>query len=281
MATTIALLGAGGKMGGRITDQLEGDPAYEMRYVESAEEGRERLRERGVESMPLEAALDGAEIAIMAVPDELIGDICDEVVPHLDVGAMVMLLDPAAAYAGVLPEREDIAYFITHPCHPPLFHDESDPEARADLFGGQNLARQNIVCALHRGSEADYDRGEAIARDIYAPVIEAHRVTTEQMAILEPALVETLSATLISVIHRGMERAVEMGVPEEAAFDFLMGHIRIEVAIFFGVADFPFSNAAQHAIEEAMDELFVDDWENRVFDIENVQDSVDHIASTE
>ena len=40
-----------------------------------------------------------------------------------------------------------------------------------------------------QGPEEDYARGEAIARAMYAPVMRSHRVTVEQMAILEPALV--------------------------------------------------------------------------------------------
>ena len=36
---------------------------------------------------------------------------------------------------------------------------------------------------------------EEVARAIYAPVMRAHRVTVEQMAILEPALSETVGAT--------------------------------------------------------------------------------------
>ena len=115
---------------------------------------------------------------------------------------MIIGLDPAAGYAGVLPKREDISYFITHPCHPPVFNDETEPEARQDWFGGAK-AKQNIVCALHQGPEEDYAKGEAIARAIFAPVMRAHRLTTEQMAILEPGLVETLSATCLYIIREG------------------------------------------------------------------------------
>ena len=275
---TVTLMGAGGKMGCRITRQLRDHPDYSMRYVEQAETGRERLRALGVEPMPEGEALEATEVVIMAVPDSLMGSICEAIVPDLPAGAMVLLLDPAAAYAEVLPERSDIAYAITHPCHPPLFNDETDPEAREDFFGGQGLASQNVVCALHQGEAADYSRCEKLARAMYDPVMDIHRVTTEQMAILEPALVETLSATFIYAIYQGFERAVAMGVPEAAAWDFLMGHLRIEVAIIFGLTDFPFSDAAEQAVEEAMAELFVEDWEDRVFDRENIKASTESIA---
>lgn len=279
MTEVLTVMGAGGKMGLRITDQLKADSAYELRCVEPAEEGQTALQERGIEPQSQAAALDGADSVIMAVPDRLMGSICDDIVDDLDPGTLVMLLDPAAAYAGVLPERDDITYFLSHPCHPPLFHDETDPEAQADLFGGQGLAKQHIVCALHQGPESDYARGEQIARDIYAPVKNAYRVTTEQMAILEPALVESLAATLIYAMREGLERAVDLGVPEEAAREFLFGHIRIETGVIFGEAGFPLSDAAEAAVEDAMDEIFVDDWTDRVFDIEQIEASVADIAT--
>lgn len=276
---TLTVMGAGGKMGLRITDQLRDRAEYDLRYVEPGESGRARLSDRGIEPTDPSEAVPGADVVVMAVPDALMGSICEDIVSLLDEGAMVVLLDPAAAYAGVLPERTDISYFITHPCHPPLFHDESTPQARQDLFGGQGLAKQNIVCALHQGPDEAYARGEQVARDIYAPVMTAHRVTTEQLAILEPALVETLTATLIYAMREGMERAVDLGVPEAAARDFLYGHIRIEAGIIFGETDFPLSDAAEAAVEDAMDEIFVDDWADRVFDIENIQESADEIAT--
>jgi len=46
-------------------------------------------------------ALEGADIVILAVPDDVIGTISDEILPRLDAGTMVVLLGPAAAYADV------------------------------------------------------------------------------------------------------------------------------------------------------------------------------------
>jgi hypothetical protein len=281
MSQTIALLGAGGKMGCRITDRIGDDPAYDVRYVEPAPGGRKRLREHGVEeTTPSEEAVPGADVVVMAVPDERIGEIAGSVVPQMDDGALLVLLDPAAAYAGVLPDSDGVSYFVTHPCHPSFFTAEAsmdDPDT--DWFGGQGRDVQDVVCALHEGPEEAYARGEAIARDIYGPVRTAHRVTTEQMAILEPALSETLAGACLAVIRDGLDRAVEMGVPEEAARAFLFGHLRIDMGIIFGFTDFPFSDGAQTAIETAKQELFVEDWEDRVFDLENVEESATEIAT--
>ena len=145
----IVLMGAGGKIGTRITKSLKDNDHYTTLYVEISEAGRAKLAELGVAVTPQEEALKHADTVILAVPDALISEISMEIVPKLNSGTMVIVLDPAAAYAGVLPECKDITYFITHPCHPPLFNDETSPEARRDWFGGIGKAKQSIVCALH------------------------------------------------------------------------------------------------------------------------------------
>jgi hypothetical protein len=282
MTVTMALLGAGGKMGCRITDQLKHNGQYEMRYVEPNERGRERLADRGITATSEDEALEGADIIVMAVPDDLIGYITEDIVPKVDSDTMIILLDPAAAYADVLHAREDISYFLTHPCHPSFFTAETDmDDENTDWFGGQGRDAQDIVCALYQGPEDDYAKGEAIARDIYAPVRNAHRVTTDQMALLEPALVETLLATCLYTIRDGYERIVEMGVPKDAARQFLFGHFRIEFGIVFGFTDFPFSDSALRAVEEGRKKIFRSDWEDSVFDTDHVQESVERIADQE
>ncbi len=151
--TTVVLFGAGGKMGCRITDNLKDRSEYRMRYVEVSPAGQERLQQRGLSATPQALALREADAVILALPDNVIGTVAREVVPLLRRGAMVIGLDPAAPHAGKLPLRDDVSYFIAHPCHPSVFNNESDPEARRDFFGGIR-ARQNIVCALRRGRRA-------------------------------------------------------------------------------------------------------------------------------
>jgi len=179
--STIALMGAGGKMGLRIARNLKDNTDYKTLYVEISDAGKSSLAELGLSATPQDEALQQADVVILALPDKLIGRICNDMVPKLRSGTMVMGLDPAAGYAGVLTEREDISYFISHPCHPPMFGEETDLEAQRDWFGGVK-AKQNIVCSLHQGPEKDYAKGEAIARTIFGPVLRAHRITTEQMA---------------------------------------------------------------------------------------------------
>ncbi|BDI30488.1 semialdehyde dehydrogenase [Capsulimonas corticalis] len=272
--TTIALVGAGGKMGRRLTNNLR-HTEYAMRYVEIGEAGVAELARIGVAPMPEEEALAGADVVILAVPDRALGKIARALVPKLAAGTLVMLLDPAAAAAGELPIREDIAYFVTHPCHPPVFNDETG-EARRDFFGGV-LAKQAIVCALMQGTEADYARAETIAIAMYGPVTRSHRITVEQMAILEPTMAETITAACITIIRETMDEAIRRGVPPDAARDFMLGHINIPLAIVFGEVGSPFSDGAKLIIEYGKERIFQPDWK-RLFEPESVQEQVQVIV---
>jgi hypothetical protein len=273
--TTVALFGAGGKMGCRIGDNLRRTD-YRVLYVEVSPAGLENLRKRGVAPTPKDEALAQADAVILAVPDNVIGKVAHGIVPSLKSGAMMICLDAAAPYAGELPERRDVSYVVTHPCHPPVFNDETDPETRRDFFGGIR-AKQNIVVALMQGPETDYAKGEALCRAMFAPVMKAHRVTVDQLILLEPALSETTAATCVTVIREGMEEAIRRGVPREAARDFLLGHLNIELAIVFDEVGTPFSDGAKKAIEKAKAQIFRPDWK-RVFEPENVREVVDMIV---
>ncbi len=274
--TKIALLGAGGKMGYRLSRNLQGSP-YSVDHVEISAAGQQRLKDDlGISCVDQASALARADVVILAVPDVIIGKVSHGIDEHLTAGTMVMTLDPAAPFAGELPQREDRTYFITHPCHPPLFNDETTPEAKTDFFGGLH-AKQHIVCSLMQGPDDAYALGEAIGRTIYAPVMRSHRVTVEQMAILEPALSETTAATCVTILREAMDEAVRRGVPKEAARDFLLGHLNIEIAILF--EEFPgvFSDAANKAVARAKSKLFKDDWK-RVFEPDNVKQQIHDIT---
>ncbi|HET6438190.1 MAG TPA: phosphogluconate dehydrogenase C-terminal domain-containing protein [Anaeromyxobacter sp.] len=273
---TIALMGAGGKMGCRITDNLKGNPAYRVVPVETGQAGVARLAERGLAPRPQAEAVGGADIVVLAVPDVAIGKVTHDIVPSLRSGTLVVGLDPAAPLAGVMPQRKDVSFFVCHPTHPPLFNDETDPRAQHDWFGG--IAKQDVVCALFAGAEEHYAVGERLAREMFRPVKDTYRVTVEQMAVLEPALVETFSSTLVEALREGFDEAVRMGVPEPAARAFFMGHIRIQFAVLFGYADFGFSDGAKLAMKLARDLLLKPDWKQKVFDRAAIRRSVQNIV---
>jgi hypothetical protein len=273
--TTVALVGAGGKMGCRITDNMKKQTAYRMLHVEIAPAGIENLARRGVSPVGADEALPAADCVVLAVPDNRIAAISATVVPAMQPGALLVCLDPAAPCAGRVHLRPDVACFVTHPCHPPVFNDETDPEARRDFFGGVK-AKQDIVCALVQGEEADYERGVALCQALFAPVMRAFRVTVAQMAILEPALAETTSAPAVMMIKEGLDEAVRRGVPRDAARAFLMGHINIQLAITFGEIDARYSDGALKMLREAQEKLFRPDW-RRVFEPEAVRAQLESI----
>lgn len=268
----VALFGAGGKMGNRITDNLRNEN-YDMLYVEVSPAGIENLKNKGLSVTSEAEAIQSADAIVLAVPDVLIGRIAGNIVPQMKRNAMLVLLDPAAAYLGQLPERADVSYFVTHPCHPPVFNDETEADARADHFGGI-AAKQSIVCALMQGPDDDYLVGETLARKMYKPILRAHRITVEQMAMLEPAMAETVGGTLAMLYREAMDEAVRRGVPYEAARDFMMGHVQIELAIAFEEVGSPFSDAALVAIEWGKQRILKPDWK-RVFDTEELKENID------
>jgi hypothetical protein len=274
--TAIALFGAGGKMGARLSRNLAASD-YDVRHVEPSEVGRARLRDAlGIACIDVPMALDAVDVVILAVPDTHVGAVAHDIAPLLRPGTMVMALDAAAPFAGHLPERPDLTYFVTHPCHPPIFNDETDPAARDDRFGGLH-ARQSIVNAMMQGPEAHYALGEAVAQTIWAPILRTHRVTVEQMALLEPGLSETVCATLLDTMREAMDEVVARGVPEEAARDFLLGHMNILAAVIFKHVPGQFSDACNKAIEFGKPTMLRDDWK-RVFDADELAASIQRIT---
>ncbi|MEY4749785.1 MAG: hypothetical protein RIQ60_1999 [Pseudomonadota bacterium] len=274
MTVTIALFGAGGKMGLRLARSLL-DAPYQVRHVEVSPAGQQRLQaELGLSCVAPEVAVDGVQVVILAVPDTLIGRIAAQISPHLAPGTLVMTLDAAAPFAGHLPERADLVYFVAHPCHPTIFC----PEVHngPDYFGGVS-APQSIVCALMQGPDSAYALGEDIARRIYTPVLRSYRVSVEQMALLEPGLSETVCATLLDTMREAMDEVVARGVPAEAARDFLLGHMTILSAVIFKQIPGQFSDACNKAITFGKPRLLRDDWK-QVFDRAEITESIRRIT---
>jgi D-apionate oxidoisomerase len=271
----VAILGAGGNMGRRISRSLQGNDDYKLRLVEPSERGRELLKEMGLSVEDADSALAGAEAVIFAVPDLIVRNVAAEIVPKLDRGTSMLFLDPAAIAADRIPRRDDVNCYVTHPTHPPLYSllDESDPVARRDYWGG-GQARQAVVFAVGWGDNgAIADQVERLAATMFAPVVRSHRITVDQMAMLEPALSETLTNGCISLIHEGLQRVIEAGVPKDAAEDFLMGHFQIGIAIIFEQLSWRLSAGAQMALEKAHSALFKDDW-YKIFQRDAIMESV-------
>lgn len=276
MSKVITMVGAGGKMGCRIADNfLKTDLV--VHYLEVSPKGVENLRARGLGVSDQATAIPASDVVILAVPDVAIGDVSRAVIPLMRPGALLMTLDPAAPLDGQLALRPDIGCVIAHPCHPSIFNWEPTEAAFRDFYGGIS-AKQAAVVALMQGSEADYELGVEITRSMYAPVSRIHRVTLEQMAILEPALVETLAQTCMEVVKEGYDRTVAAGVPAEAARDFVLGHLRIQIAVLFGEVNGTFSDAAYKISKRAKPLLFKEGWQ-KIFELPDIREQVRDITT--
>jgi ketol-acid reductoisomerase len=272
---TISLVGAGGKMGCRITDNLK-NSIYQMHYLEVSPQGIENLTQRGVSVSAQENAIPLSDVVILGVPDVAVEKVSKEIVALMKPNALMITLDPAAPLDGKVFHREDINYVIAHPCHPSVFNWEVEEKLFRDFYGGIT-AKQSIVVALMKGTEEAYQLGAQVSQAMYAPINHTHRITLEQMAILEPALVETLAQTCMEVIKEGYDKVVELGLPADAARDFLLGHLRIQIAVLFKEVNGTFSDAAYKISKRAKPLLFKENWQ-KIFEMDDIREQVRDIT---
>ena len=119
----------------------------------------------------------------------------------------------------------------------------------------------------------------ALATTMYAPVTRAHRITVEQMALLEPGLAETFLGAVMFTMREAMDEVIKKGVPKDAVFDFFMGHINIDLALCFDqIPGGVFSDACYKAIQIGRPLIFKEDWK-KVLDPEHVKYQVDVMTS--
>ena len=262
-------------MGCRLTDNFL-KTGYQLHYLEVSPRGLENLSHRGVSVASQAVSVPRSDVVILAVPDVAIGAVAREVVPLMKPGALLMTLDPAAPLDNQLLRRDDIGCVIAHPCHPSVFNWEPSEPAFRDFYGGIS-AKQAIVVALMWGDEGFYDLGVEISAAMYAPVSRVHRVTLEQMAMLEPALVETLAQTCMEVVKEGHDRLVAAGVPQDAVRDFVLGHLRIQIAVLFGEVNGTFSDAAYKISKRAKPVLFREGWQ-KIFELPDIREQVRDIT---
>ncbi len=264
MIKTVAVIGAGGKMGARAAEKIGFIDTYKVLLCESDTGRAQALEQKGLQVTATAPAMAAADFAVMAVPDALIGRIAYDLAPQMKHGSTLIMLDAAAAYVGELPPVSGgVTQMIAHPCHPPFFTEQATPEARRDYFGG--IAVQDIIVSLIGGSEEQFFEGTELCRAIFAPVDRALRVTPEQFAFLEPAMSEIVVAAAASWMKQSMEAAIGKGVPREAAEAFMAGHAQIAMAIVFGAEPSPFSDAAQLAVEWGAKQYINPEW-RRVYE---------------
>jgi D-apionate oxidoisomerase len=251
-SATVTVIGAGGKMGQRISNNLA-KSNYRTLYCENSPHGRELIAGLGRELTDTDEAIAQSDVVILAVPDVVLGKVSAAVVPSMRPGAILLTLDPAAAYANLLYQSDDIAYAVAHPCHPSVFLERTTKEEHADTFGGI-AAPQEVVAAFENGNAGQRDLVEGVVRVSYGPVLDVHWVTVKQLAVLEPTLVEE---ALHETVHT-------VGVPEAAAKAMLFGHVQVALANTLRGSN-PFSDACLIAMDYGRESIVRDDWK-KIFD---------------
>ena len=257
----VAVIGAGGKMGTRTSRNLaKNADKYDLMLVENAPKGIESIHERGLEVTPVEEALEKAQVVIFAVPDTLIQKLSAIYVPMLKPGTGFLILDPAAAVAKELTLRDDCTFGGAHPCHPSFFLDQDTKEARMDRFGGDG-GKQDIVMSKISGDDGVFAVMQETARIMYAAE-HAYVMTSEQIAFLEPTLVELLGATCLYAMAETVDEAERRGINRDAAVSFMTGHVYNLCANFLGYIPGkpPVSDACKVAIGLGNRLVLRDDW---------------------
>ena len=268
---TIAVIGAGGKMGMRVSNNLQRSD-HAVFYGENSPAGQQRTRDAGRE------VTDTAT----AVADAACGDPCRarrRARPGLGRGRPAAEAGHRSCSPSTRPpptrtcciQRDDVEYAVAHPCHPSVFLQRKTEAELNDTFGGI-AAPQDVVAALESGNQEKITIAEAVIRLMYAPVIDVHWVTVKQLAYLEPTLVEVVACMIGDLLNEALRETVNtVGVPEAAAAAMLLGHI--QVALANGLrGDNPFSDACLIAMDYGRSKIIKDDWKS-IFD----DDELDHV----
>ena len=268
----VAVVGAGGKMGMRVSNNLA-QSDHTVYYSENSPAGQQRTVDAGRTVTDTATAVAAADVVILAVPDIALAPVSAEIVPQLRPGTIVLTLDPAAAYANLLHRRDDVEYAVAHPCHPSVFLQRKTEAELKDTFGGI-AAPQEVVAAFESDNLAKRAVAEEVIKTMYAPVLDVHWVTVKQLAYLEPTLVEVVACMVGSLLNDALQETIHtVGVPEPAARAMLMGHV--QVALANGLrGDNPFSDACLIAMDYGRDKIIKEDWKSIFDDAE-----LDHVLT--
>ena len=270
----VSVIGAAGKMGTRVTNNLAKHPeSVELLFCEASEAGIASIQARGFSTVSAEIAVPKSDIVVLAVPDVIIKKVSVGIVGMMTPGATLIILDPAAAVAKELELRDDCSFVVSHPCHPSYFMDQDTPEARHDYFGGI-AGKQDIVMAKIQGDDKNFDNARKISEWMFAPVANSYVMGIRDIAFLEPTLVEILGASTLYAMAETVNEAVRRGISRDAAVSFLTGHINILSAVFLGkMGNVQVSDACKVAVQLGNRLVLRDDWK-RIWDDDVLDKSI-------
>jgi hypothetical protein len=270
----VTVIGAGGKMGTRVTNNLKKHPEdFELHCCETSDAGIASIKARGLSVVAPESVIPKSDVIVLAIPDVVIKKVSVGVVAAMRPGSTMIILDPAAAVARELALRDDCTFAVTHPCHPSWFFDQDSPEARQDHFGGI-AGKQDIVMAKIQGDDAKFAQAKRVSEVMFSPVLNAYVMGIRDIAFLEPTLVEILGASTLFAMAETVNEAVRRGIPREAAVSFLTGHINILSAVFLGkLGNVQVSDACKVAVGLGNRLVLRDDW-RKIWDDEVLDKSI-------
>ena len=264
----IAVIGAGGKMGMRVSPNLDAIPEYDVKFCEAGEAGVKRSEDAGRAITPTAEAVADADYVVYAVPDVALNAITTEIAPMQKPGSVVLTLDPAAAYAGQLFIREDLTYVVCHPAHPSVFRERKTDEEYADTFGGI-AAAQHIVAAMHTENDAEQPIAEEVIANMFAPVVKVHWESVHDMAVLEPTINETIGCMIGQFLKDVLDYAVEVtDMKYESVEAMFYGHIYIALTNALRGSN-PFSDACLLAMDYGRERIINPNWKE-VFNDEDL-----------
>ncbi|WP_297564482.1 phosphogluconate dehydrogenase C-terminal domain-containing protein [uncultured Arcanobacterium sp.] len=261
MATklNIAVIGAGGKMGMRVSPNLASHPEYNVKFCEAGEAGIKRSEEAGRPITPTPEAVKDADIVVYAVPDRALNKITTEIVPLQKPDSVVLTLDPAAAYANQLFIRDDLTYIVCHPAHPSVFLERKTDEEYADTFGGV-AAAQHVLAAMDTESEKWQPIGEEVIANMFAPVVAVHWESVHDLAVLEPTLNETIGCMIGQFLKDVLDYTVEVtDMKYESVEAMFFGHIFIALTNALRGSN-PFSDACLLAMDYGRERIINPNW---------------------
>ena len=93
----VCLVGAGGKMGMRLTHNLKDHPDYEMSYLENGAAGIENLLKYDITPALEDEKVPEADMVILGVPDVILGKVSEQIVR---IVADAKQLEPGSRRAG-------------------------------------------------------------------------------------------------------------------------------------------------------------------------------------
>ena len=199
------------------------------------------------------------------MPDIALGRITADIVPQMKPGAIVLTLDPAAAYAEPADRRDDVVCAVAHPCHPSIFL-QRNPRGV-----GRHVRRHRRPAGRVAAVESDdpAKRGDS-SRPSCGRLRPRHRRALGDGQAARPARADPGRDRRLH--DRGAaQRGAGGGHPHDGRSRsrgprILLGHTQVALANSLR-GDNPFSDACLIAMDYGRESIIKDDWK-KIFDDE-------------